>query len=369
MRIAINGRFLGQKITGVQRVCREFTLAFDRLLARGDLPGVKARVIAPAADAIEDPGYRSIELVRAGRRRGYAWEQLELSSAAGTDILLSLANLAPISRLIARPRSNVVLVHDLSYAYFPAAYSLPFRATYTVVMQFVMRRAGRVITVSQSERAAILEHFPNVPSLPNRLVAVPNGVSLPDDRESTAPIPREDFGLYVGSLSKRKNIEGAITAAIHLARERDMRFVFVGGASGVFAGANVDIPSDVAHKLKFVGQIDEAATLADYYRRAAVLLFPSHYESSGLPPTEAMSYGCPVVLSRIPSLVERCGDAAEYCDPNDVNSIVDAVKRVVTDPLRAETLSRAGRERAALYSWEAQVRGVLAEAARLDVTQ
>jgi glycosyltransferase involved in cell wall biosynthesis len=262
----------------------------------------------------------------------------------------------------------VVLVHSLSYAYVPSAYSLPFRAAYTVVMHYVMRRAGCVVTVSESERAVILGHFPNVSGLADRLIAAPNGVSPPEPQRG-APAPRENFGLYVGSLSKGKNIEGVIETAIRLARERGMRFAFVGGGGAAFASASLSIAPDVADKLEFVGQVDDPAVLADYYRRAAVLLFPSHYESSGLPPTEAMSYGCPVVLSRIPSLVERCGDAAEYCDPNDVESIVDAIKRVVTDPLRAEALSRAGRERAALYSWEAQVRGVLAAAARLDATQ
>src|SRR5262249_11045230 len=140
MRIAINGRFLGQEITGVQRVCREFVLAFDRLLSAGELPNVSPRLLVPAAAPNPNPGYRAIEFEAVGRQRGYAWEQFELSKPVGDDILLSLANVAPVLRLMARPSANVVLVHDLSYAYYPAAYSLAFRAAYSVVMQFVMRR-------------------------------------------------------------------------------------------------------------------------------------------------------------------------------------------------------------------------------------
>lgn len=366
MRIAINGRFLGQRITGVQRVCREFTHAFDRLLAAGELPGVSARIIVPAADAIEDPGYEAIEVVRTGHRRGYAWEQIELAKAAGPDLLLSLANLAPVSRLVGKARPNVVMVHDLSYAYFPSAYSLPFRIAYTFVMHFVMRRADIVITVSESERAAILAHFPNISGLGERIMVAPNGVSPPLAAPPGPPAEREKFGLYVGSLSKRKNIEGVIETAIRLAREQGLRFVFVGGAGSAFATAHFDIPTDVAGRLEFVGQVDDGAVLADYYRRAAVLLFPSHYESSGLPPTEAMSYGCPVVVSRIPSLVERCGEAAEYCDPDDIGSIVAAVLRVVTDPARAAALSKAGLTRAAMFSWEAPVRTLVAAAERIN---
>jgi glycosyltransferase involved in cell wall biosynthesis len=366
VQIAINGRFLGQKITGVQRVCREFVNALDRMLAAGELPGVAARILIPAREPIEDPDYGAIRVERVGRWRGYAWEQFELPKVAGKDILLSLANVAPVSRLLMRGRSNVVLVHDLSYAHFPSAYSLAFRAAYSVLMAVAMRRAGAVVTVSESERAAILKHFRHVRGLKQRLFAAPNGAALSGGQSSAAGTPREDFGLYVGSFSKRKNIAGAVEAAIRLAREHNMKFVFVGGAGAIFADAAIAIPEDVAGNIAYLGQVDDTARIADLYRRAAVLVFPSHYESSGLPATEAMLFGCPVVAARIPALVERCGDAAEYCDPADVGSIVAAVRRVAGDAARASELSRAGYQRAAMFSWEGQVKGVLAAAAKLD---
>lgn len=360
MQLAINGRFLTQGITGVQRVCREFTAALDDLLLAGELPGVSARILIPAAYEGSVPPYKAIKVEKVGRLNGYAWEQAELSPAAGDDVLLCLANLAPVTRLL-RKAPTVVLVHDLSYKYFPTAYSRSFRAVYSLVMPLVMRRADWVPTVSETERTAILKEFPNVPGLPERLFAAANGgwpKSLLDEQAKRS-VPREDFALYVGSFSKRKNIDGVLDAAIRLARENNLRFVFAGGSSSVFADADTRIPSDVMDKLEFLGQIDSVDRLVDLYRRAAVLVFPSHYESSGLPPIEAMSLGCPVVVSRIPSLVERCGDAAAYCDSYDVGSIVEAIRGVVTSPERAAQLSQAGIERAKLFSWENQVRSIV----------
>ena len=360
IRLAINGRFLTQGVTGVQRVCREFTSALDGLLARGELPGVSARVLVPKSPNFETPRYAALPVEPVGRLKGYAWEQAELSKAAGGDVLLCLANLAPLSRL-ARRDPTVVVVHDLSYKYFPSAYSQAFRAAYSIAMPVVMRQADCVITVSESERRAILAAFPNIPGLPERLIAAANGGWSKEflERHSGAVTPREDFALYIGTFSKRKNIDGVLQTAIRLARNHGVRFVFAGGTNSAFAGTDMEIPSDVATKFEFLGQVNDPDRLADLYKRAAVLVFPSHYESSGLPPIEAMALGCPVVVSRDPALVERCGEAAVYCDARDVTSIVEAVLSVVSSPERARQLGDAGIERAKLFSWESQVRDVL----------
>jgi glycosyltransferase involved in cell wall biosynthesis len=77
------------------------------------------------------------------------------------------------------------------------------------------------------------------------------------------------------------------------------------------------------------------------------------YESSGLPPLEAMAFGCPVIVSDIPALRERCGDAAVYCDPSDIDSISGAVLRVMQDEELRSRLGRIGQKRAAEFTWNA----------------
>jgi glycosyltransferase involved in cell wall biosynthesis len=72
-----------------------------------------------------------------------------------------------------------------------------------------------------------------------------------------------------------------------------------------------------------------------------------------------MSFGCPVVCSEIRSLRERCGDAAAYCDPNDVTSIVDQVTRVLSDQNLALELQQLGLRQAASFTWEQQVNAVI----------
>jgi glycosyltransferase involved in cell wall biosynthesis len=139
-----------------------------------------------------------------------------------------------------------------------------------------------------------------------------------------------------------------------------------GGATGVFASGEFAVPETIRERVTWLGQVDDPARLAAAYRGARCLVFPSFYEASPLPPTEAMAHGCPVVAAEIPSLRERCGDAALYCDPHDRAAIARAVERVLDDAALAADLRRRGAARAATFTWAAcaeRTLAVLAEAA------
>jgi glycosyltransferase involved in cell wall biosynthesis len=164
----------------------------------------------------------------------------------------------------------------------------------------------------------------------------------------------------VGAFSQRKNFDRVLAAAIRLAREDGVRFRFVGSIGSILSPSAIEVPEDIRDRVTFSGHIEDPAQLAETYCGARCLVFPSLYEASPLPPVEAMHFGCPVVGSDIASMRERCGAAAEYCDPFDTGSIVAAVRRVIADPARADQLRRLGAERAAALSWAAQARIVLA---------
>ncbi|WP_432476750.1 glycosyltransferase family 4 protein [Nocardioides sp. GXQ0305] len=373
-RLAIDGRFLLQDVTGVQRVAIEFVHALDALLDAGRFPGLEVVVWAPARGTlVTNPDFKAIELRRAGRLSSHAWEQLELPRLVGSDPLLCLGNLAPLALLLAGRAPVHTMVHDLSYAYFPQAYSRSFRALYRTMIPLVLSRSRRVFTVSLSERLAILQQHPRLIG-PDRLVAVQNGGGEGADRArpgsgraSRSPghdeVPtravRDRRCLYVGSLTRRKNAEGLTRAAVELVRTTDLDFVFVGATGASFEASGVSVPAELADRIHFLGQVNDPDLIEAEYRRASVFLFPSHYEASPLPPVEAMRFGCPVVAADIPSLRERCGDAVAYCDPTDVASMVGQVRRLVDDEAHWSELQTAGLARAAGFSWETQALTVM----------
>lgn len=375
-RLTINGRFLLQDVTGVQKVAIEFVQALDSLLAEGAYPGLEVELLVPTRGRlVTSPELKVISLRRAGLLTSHAWEQCELPFLVGGGPLLCLGNLAPLALLLTRRVPVHTMVHDLSYQYFPAAYSRAFRFAYRVVIPVVLARSARVFTVSETESSAIRRRYGRLIGR-DRLIAVQNGggegateaqpSSHRASREPGVPeVPtrsaRDRTCLYVGSLTKRKNAEGLALAAIRLARDADLDFVFVGANGSSFEEIGLTIPRDVAHRITFLGQVNDAERIEEEYRRAHVFLFPSFYEASPLPPVEAMRFGCPVVAADIPSLRERCDGAVLYCDPHDVDSIVGQVRQVMNNAIVWEELQAAGLERASRFSWRTQVQTVLAE--------
>jgi glycosyltransferase involved in cell wall biosynthesis len=347
MHVVINGRFLTQPITGVQRYAHEMTRALDELL--DDRRDIRMEMLCPQLNGAA-PGYRNIAVRPVGPASGHAWEQLTLPRAFAGDALFCPGNTAPIASLLGKARV-VVCVHDLSYLYFPAAYSLPFRAVYNVLTPTIFRHADHVITVSNSERAAITMRYPGVAP---RITAVQNG-GLAASVGTHSPGRGFDFEpgylLYVGSLSKRKNFPRTFEAACDLARRRGIRTVFVGGTAASLEQSDLTIAPDIADKIIFAGQVDDTDRLVQYYRGASVFLFPSLYEASPLPPIEAMACGVPVVASTIPSLLERCGDAALFCDPESTESIVGQVEALLDDRALAADIAAKGRKRAEAFNW------------------
>lgn len=349
-RILINGRFLTQPITGVQRYALEIVREFDRLLDEGHpaAAGLTLEVAHPRQGVLHDLPLARIARTPVGRLRGHAWEQFELPARQGHDLLFCPGNLAPLRPLWDGTRV-VTTVHDLSYLYHPEAYSRWFNLGYQTLMPQVLARSAAVITVSEAERAAMLRHYPRVAK---RLFAVQNGVRLPAAPPAEPPPLPQPYLLYVGSLSARKNIQGFLAAAQRLMRERpELRAAVVGASGASFSQVNLRPASDLEPRFHFFGQVNDGSKLAALYRHAACLVFPSFYEASPLPPVEAMSLGCPVAAGDIPSLRERCGPAACYVDPHHVDAIAAGVREILEDEALRRRLIDAGHERARFFTW------------------
>lgn len=251
-----------------------------------------------------------------------------------------------------RGRRRIVSVADTQHLDLPDLFSRAERFFRRFAYDRAAQRADAVITISEFTK--------------QRLVAVlgldPARVHvayLGADTERFRPDggPRERFLFYPARAWKHKN-HGRLFEAFALVRERhpDLRLVLSGASAADFP----ELPPGVEAR----GQVslDE---LAELYRRAAAVVFPSLYEGFGLPPLEAMASGCPVISSNAGSLPEICGDAAVLVDPDDPAAIAAGVLEGLE---RADELSERGVERAALFTWQrsadAHIAVYLAEAAR-----
>jgi glycosyltransferase involved in cell wall biosynthesis len=346
LRIVINGRFLTQTVTGVQRYAIELTKALDELLGRGviDAERYKFELLAPLSGAA-DLSLRHIQIRRQGNLSGSLWEQFELPWLTRDALLINLCNAAPLA--VSR---QLVTLHDAAVHAVPEAYSRAFRIWYKLLLPNVGRIARRVITVSQFSRSEITRRFGVAES---KCVVIGEGkehmqkVAADKSALERHGIGRRPYVLAVSSASPNKNFR-AIVQAIQWLGAAPFDLVIAGGTNPrIFSDAGAKLPDFVRH----VGYVSDGELKA-LYEAAACFVYPSFYEGFGLPPLEAMACGCPVIVSRAASLPEVCGDAALYCDPTDPRDIAKQMSDLVFDDGLRARLRQRGLERAQQFSWE-----------------
>ncbi len=233
----------------------------------------------------------------------------------------------------------VVTVHDLSFERDPGVMSRLDRLTFRVVVPRAVRRAARVLTVSERTKRDLVQLYAVDAA---KVVVTPNGVD---------PVftPGSDGGsggyaLFVGAIQARKDPLAAAVAAADA------------GLPLVVAGPERD--RALAQQLRARGAdlrgYVSQGELVELYRGAAALVLPSRYEGFGLPVLEAMASGTPVVATADDALREVAGDAALYATPDRLG---EALRRAVAD---RERLVAAGLERARRFTWAETARRTLA---------
>jgi glycosyltransferase involved in cell wall biosynthesis len=339
--VDINGRFLTQTITGVQRCAVELVQALDDQLSRSDdlRRRYQVRLVAPRGHHYMKLHHIPIHSV--GRLAGQAWEQLELPIHSRGTVLLSLCNTAPLAR------RGIAMVHDASVFVVPEAYSRRFLAWYRALIPLLGRRALRIVTASRFSQGELARHA-RIPA--DKIDVIPLGAEhilrAPGDPGILRRIGVEPgrFILTVGSRSPHKNL-GAVTSAVARLGTNGFPLVVAGGVnSRIFSrsaapGGAID-----------AGYVSDRELRA-LYETAACFVFPSLYEGFGLPALEAMACGCPAVVARAGSLPEVCGDAVLYCDPHDPEQIASTIQVLMGDSGRRHELRDRGTARARGFTW------------------
>jgi glycosyltransferase involved in cell wall biosynthesis len=254
----------------------------------------------------------------------------------------------------------VITVHDLSFLLYPQNFRTMNRLYLKTLTRLSVRRARRVIAVSESTKRDLVQQYDLSPA---RIDTVYNGVDpsfrpLPPDQVAAFRTKRglpERFILFVGTLEPRKNLVRLVEAYSQLSRPRPP-LMLVGGKGWLYEQIFARVEAlDLCNDVHFVGYVS-TDELPWWYNAAALFAYPSLYEGFGLPPLEAMACGTPVVTSTASSLPEVVGDAGWLVDPADTASLVEAMGQALTDENEREKMRAAGLVRAQGFSWQETAR-------------
>lgn len=300
-KYAIDGLFLTQRITGIQRVAFELVKALDKIVAKNEIV-----IIAPDTE-LANIELTNISIVRYGKIKGIAWQQLCYAYYLWKNDLLALCltNILPLFY-----RHGMIMLHDVSYKANPHFFTskrdrlsaIWHRINYYLAAKSTMT----ILTVSNFSKSEI-KKFYSVPD--NRIHVIynawqhMNSVSVSEEVfKKNSVIKKGEYFFSMATMAPNKNFKWIVNAAKN---NHDKIFVIAGGGNLSVEGLN--------NLIVFGYVSDEVAK--SLMGNCKAFIFPTFYEGFGLPPLEAIACGASeIIVSDTTCMHEIYGEFANYLD-------------------------------------------------------
>ena len=339
LEFSINGRFLTQPLTGVQRCARTLLKYFVQ-----KVPAVK--LITPPN--ISDYSDKTIHQIQYGPFTGHVWEQVTLPyNCSGP--LLNLCNTAPLMK-----KNQVVCLHDANIYEYPDSYKPHYRALHFVIQKSFVVNKLKITTVSNFSARKLSEHLGiklgNIDVIYNgyehALLWDSNLASTSTQSivSSYAHNGRK-YILAVGSSAPHKNIS-VLLRLIDKLDNINIDLVVIGKNLDIFSKGSSNKYKNLFY-MSGLGDND----LSLMMKNALCLVFPSITEGFGLPIIEAMYSKCPVISSNTASMPEVCGSAALLASPFDPEDWLNHIKSLDNSSNLVSELRESGLIQAKKFSW------------------
>ncbi len=387
MKIGINVSFLRKRGSGIGEVTYHFVRTLLEDMQRGkygdiqivfyaEEESIRAMVQSLPSSVRErctvraflPPLYTRDDLVRK-----ILWERVLLPRrvrADGCDVFLSLYQCPTIIQGV----HHVMVVHDLVPHIFPQYLNNVRKRFYQYLTERAIVRADALIAISNHTRDDVVRLLgvPSTRITVQHIDCDPMFKSSPPSSEERHRIldlygvQDGDYLYFGGGLDVRKNVTTLLRAYARLRTEKPCvvpPLVISGALMPHLAPLITDVERlvqemDLSDHVRVVGFVPQEH-LPALYAGAMVFVYPSLYEGFGLPVLEALSVGTPVVAGTVSSIPEVGGDAVEYCDPSDVTSLYQALRRVVCDKAVREALRSRAIAQSKRFAWKHTVHSVM----------
>lgn len=276
-------------------------------------------------------------------------QNLYLSEKVKTSVYGSRPLINFIVKLLTRGKYRA---DSLDYLYWSTTYAL--------------RRAKKIITVSEFTKREILSLYPKTRE--EKIAVVHNGynkqlyqpLNSSSDQEKIKTV-LDKYGLeapyylYVGRLEKKKNTP-ALIEALSLVRENNPeikeKLLLIGNASFGYDEAKYVIEEyDLNNEVFMPGWVAED-DLPYIFNGASAFIFPTKHEGFGIPVLQSLACGLPTAVSDLPVLREIAGDSVLYFNQNNSRAIAEAMIKIIKDETLRQSLKQAGLKQVEKFSWE-----------------
>lgn len=229
---------------------------------------------------------------------------------------------------------TVVTIHDLVAYKYPETLPKFYRIYNRVMIKNSLKKAHKILTVSESVKEEIREFFPDyVDKVEVTYIGVNNKINKMEKEEIKADMINDKIGriiqskffLFVGTIEKRKNVDFIVKSFIKAKEEYCSMKVFKLVLAGRPGYGYEDIES-IVNETKYKDDIIVTGYISDYelsclYNTCEAYIFASKYEGFGIPQIECMKCETPIILSNIPTNLEISRDYGEFFNLKDIESL------------------------------------------------
>lgn len=258
---------------------------------------------------------------------------------------------------------KIITISDLSPIVIPYYCNPVFIDYFEKPIRKCAMEADFIVAISEYTKKDIIEIY-GIPE--EKIKVIYLGLygehSISDSEDgSMMSVTGEDFILTVSDMNLRKNHKGLIDAFCIYKDENPssgLKLVCAGSVNAERVKDLLENHQKYVKDILFTGYVDNKQ-LNWLYRKSKAVIYPSFFEGFGLPVLEALAYKKAVITSNVTSLPEVGGDAVEYCDPHDIESIADSINKVVGNDKYRKSLEDKALEQASKFSYEKAARELL----------
>lgn len=261
---------------------------------------------------------------------------------------------------------TIVTIHDLSAIKFPNFHNIKTRFLENFFLTKALKKAQKIIVPSEFTKKEISQ---NLPVSESKISVIPHGIDsllfYPQKNNSKLKQTLENcsltnweikpntYYLFVSTLEPRKNLNTLLLAYSRYKQANGKKKLLLIGKKGwkfnnIFQlHQKLNLNQDVF----FLSNVS-SENLPIFYSEAFALIYPSLYEGFGFPPLEAMACGCPVIVSNTSSLPEAVNNAGILTNPQDENSILEAMLNLERNPSLRNKFIAKGLLHVKKFNWQ-----------------